>query len=487
MPARVRVFRAPLIVAALGLVAPALVPAAHAQQAAPAVERPAAFDSAGRVLVVTPALAARLRLAPPAFPVAGPFVEARLFAAPDAGPAGPAVLSVSRAGGAVERYALGPPERAALAAAVASGLAVAGPGLRGDSAVTVSEPAGRAFVRNQTALGLLVYGPATAALVGANEAGVTIGYAAGAGAAFATSLAISRQRPVTRAQAILSGSAALGGAAATSGVLYLIGADEDRGYAGAVLAGAVGGSIAGFRRAAGMTDAEAAAATSAAFLGAGTVATLAGALGSYQGDEGRPTVAAGVAALGAGYALGPRYARTRRYTVTAGDVGTLSPAAVAGALLGGAIGKAVGGDDQSGDQAGWAGATLGVVGGVLAADRLLVRRADHTPSEADLLRLGTSVGGLLGLALANASTNDGTALMAAAGAGSVAGLAFSEAVLRPAADGGAARLRTSLRGTPLAPLAEPGRLRLSPGGLALARLTAARGGRGTFPVLSMTF
>ena len=133
-----------LIAAALALAAAgsaAVAPAARAQQPTPAVERPAPFDSAGRVLLLTPALATRLRLAPPAFPVQGPFVEARLFAAPEAAVAGPAVLSVVRPGGAVERYTLGAPERAALAAAVASGLAAGAPGLRSDTAKAVPAPA----------------------------------------------------------------------------------------------------------------------------------------------------------------------------------------------------------------------------------------------------------------------------------------------------------------------------------------------------------
>ena len=493
MPARVRVFRAPLIVAALGLVAPALVPAAHAQQAAPAVERPAAFDSAGRVLVVTPALAARLRLAPPAFPVAGPFVEARLFAAPDAGPAGPAVLSVSRAGGAVERYALGAPERAALAAAVASGLAVAGPGLRGDSAVTVSEPAGRAFVRSQTVLGLLVYGPAGAGLVASGDgSGAVVGYALGAGAGFATSLALSQQRSVSRAQATLSGSMGYGGAFAAGALLGTAGVDDGRAYAGAILGGAVLGSVIGFQRGAGLTDAEAAGSATAALLGTATSLGLTTALTGDDLDQGagRALLGAQVGVLALGYALGPRYAHARGYRVTAGDVRVLTPAATTGALLGGAIGSAMAGSNSVGDRdvrLGFGGATIGLVAGALAADRLLVRRVDHTASEADLVRLGTGVGGLVGLAIANSSFDSATGVLTAGGLGSLAGLAFTETVLRPAADGGAARLRTSLRGTPLAPLAEPGRLRLSPSGLALARLTAARGGRGTFSVLSMTF
>jgi hypothetical protein len=359
-----------------------VAPAARAQPTAPTVERAAPFDSAGRVLVVTPALAARLRLAPPAFPVQGPFVEARLFAAPDAAAAGAAVLSVTRVGGAVERYTLSAADRAALAAAISAGISAAGPGIRSDTAVTVSEPAGRSFVTNQTLLGLLLYGPAAATLVSADEASTTLAYAAGAGTAFVTSLAVSRRQPVTRAQATLSGSGALGGAAAGAGLLYLL-ADpgEERAYAGAVLAGSVGGSVFAFRRARGMTDAEASASVTSAFLGAATALSVAGALGAYEtGSDatGRATIGSGLAALAAGYAYGPRYARVRRYTVTAGDVSTLSTAATIGAAFGAAAGLAV---DDDASQAALAGVSAGLVGGALMGDRLLVRRRDHTQSE----------------------------------------------------------------------------------------------------------
>jgi hypothetical protein len=261
---------AALLAAALATSA-ALLPAAAAgaQTPAPLVERPTPFDSAGRVALLTPAFVARLGLAPPAWPVRGAFVEARLFAAPDAAAAGPAVLSVTRPGGAVERYALAAADRAALVAAVAGGLAAAGAGLRNDTAVVVSEPAGRSFVTNQTLLGLFVYGPAAATLVSADEASTTLAYALGAGTAFVTSLAVSRQQPVTRAQATLSRSGALGGAAAGAGLMYMLAdPDEARAYAGAVLVGSVGGSILAFQRARGMTDAEASASATSAFLGA---------------------------------------------------------------------------------------------------------------------------------------------------------------------------------------------------------------------------
>ena len=46
-------------------------------------ERPVPFDSAGRVLAITPPLAARLGLASPAWPVTGDYLDARLYAIDD--------------------------------------------------------------------------------------------------------------------------------------------------------------------------------------------------------------------------------------------------------------------------------------------------------------------------------------------------------------------------------------------------------------------
>jgi hypothetical protein len=249
--------------------------------------------------------------------------------------------------------------------------------------------------------------------------------------------------------------------------------------------------VLGLRLGAGFTDAEAAASSSGALFGAATSAGAAVAAGAYGTEfSGRATLGVNVAALAAGYVLGPRYARTTRYRVTAGDVQVLTPAAVTGALLGGALGLAVdGGSDRdrgSGPgyaRAPWAGATAGLVAGAVLGDRLLVRRRDHTTSEADLAGLGTTVGAALGLALANSAGGSSTGSLFAGGIGGLAGLAFSEAVLKPAPDGGPRRLRTSLA----RPLLGPGRVRLSPEGLVLARATAARGGRGTFPVLAFTF
>src|SRR4051812_20384178 len=67
------------------------------------VETPVPFDTAGRVTAVTPALAERLHLGTPGWPVTGTYREVRLFAVQ---PAGGYVLVIQREGGALERTSI---------------------------------------------------------------------------------------------------------------------------------------------------------------------------------------------------------------------------------------------------------------------------------------------------------------------------------------------------------------------------------------------
>src|SRR5881628_3827077 len=83
--------------------------------AAQTVERPVPFDSARRVLAVSPAVAERLRLGPRVWSVAGEFREARLYAVE---PGDGFVLVVQRSDGALVRYALSATERIALSQAI---------------------------------------------------------------------------------------------------------------------------------------------------------------------------------------------------------------------------------------------------------------------------------------------------------------------------------------------------------------------------------
>jgi hypothetical protein len=429
------------------------------------IERAVPFDSAGRVLVLTPALARRLALPLAALGVTEPFLEARLFASGDA-----LTLSVQRPDGIVERVSLDAAARAVLTTAVAQGLVGVGGRLRGDTALVISEPAGRAFVRNQTTLGFTVYGPAAAALV-EDGGGATLAYAAALTSSFAFSLGASKEQLITRAQNRLSTSMALGFGAAGVGVASLIDPDAGRGYAAAVLGGSVIGTLVGLRAAEGMTDAEAAASATGASLATLATAGLVGVAGLYdESDERRAAVIPGLAALAAGYPLGPRYAGRRGYTVTAGDVRTLWPAALTGAGL--AYALTYGLDE---DRAVFATTTAGLLAGTFVGDRLLVRRRDHTDSEAGLISLGTLVGAGLGAAVASAADVKDRDVGLAAAIGAAAGLAFSDGVLAPAPDGGARRLRVGDASGPA--------VRWSPANLAFA--AALR--RGRFPLAQLSF
>src|SRR3954466_15340109 len=132
------------------------------------VERPVSFDNAGQVMVITPYIAQRADLRSPWWPVAGDFTEARLYTVNDSS----YVLTVGRRTGVIERYSLSAADRDAIRAIVSR--------LPTD-VITARSEARNAFVKNQTILGLLTYGPAFAGTVADNGAGATAGYLVVAG------------------------------------------------------------------------------------------------------------------------------------------------------------------------------------------------------------------------------------------------------------------------------------------------------------------
>lgn len=139
----------------------ALLFVAASAAGAQVVERPVAFDSAGRVIVMTPYIAQRAALRAPWWPVAGDFTEARLYAVNDT-----YVLAVNRPSGVVERFNLSAADREAIRAIVS----------RLPSDVIASRVNARnSFVRGQTLLGLTVYGPAFAGTIRHNGAGQVAG------------------------------------------------------------------------------------------------------------------------------------------------------------------------------------------------------------------------------------------------------------------------------------------------------------------------
>lgn len=401
-------------------------------------ERPVPFDSAGQVTSITPPLAARLALAPPAWPVSGAFVEARLY---DLGNTR-FVLVVQRAGGVVDRYEISAEGRESLQRAVAAGLATTGTLVVRDRQDAEFESASSAFVRNQTVLGALVYGPAAAALVDGG-AGAGALYFATAGATFFTSLAISRSHTVTKAQNRLATDGGWRGALIGLGTKYAISGEDDEGSANAavILAGGILGSAFGFNAGRPFTNSEATAAT---FGSTFAVLTAAGIIASFGGfeqsetiaeggvsieedDENRAEVAGLVVAALAGYPLGLAYARRASYGVTAGDVGPLFAGGVIGALGASAL---VG--EDSDDQAGAAVVTAGFLFGTLVTDRALVKPYDLTEGEGRLMGLGALAGGLAAMAIPTLAESDDGRVYAALGAlGGAVGMMITRSLLKP--------------------------------------------------------
>lgn len=441
-----------------------------AAQSQPALSRPVfetlvPLDSGRRILVITPTLVSRLGLFSPAWPVTGSFREARLYRAED----GMHVLVVQGMDSTVARYALDAPAVTRLQQAISSGLVAQGRGgerLLGASTATtgsgvvVSQPAGNAFVRNQTLLGLIAYGPATAALLSeSNGAAAAGGYFLAAGTSFFIAANTVRGRVVTRAQAARSAHGGTRGALIGLGVAAMANADGGPAWGAPILAGAIGGTIAGFQQARGLSDGEAASAGFFADLGALTVLGIGGSSDAFKGKKttlpydtrnpqfgsytttdnslrggGKAVVGAAIGASAIGYALGPRYARRAAYNVTSGDVSV----AFASALLGGVTASSLVGDGGN-DTRKYGVAAAGVLTGALLADRSLVRRADRTSAEGGLVQLGALAGALMGGGIAALAETEAQGALGLAGAGGILGLLAADGIIRPARDAGPLR------------------------------------------------
>jgi hypothetical protein len=428
-------------------------------QSAPVVERPVPFDSAGRLSSLTPGLASRLALSPPAWPVSGSFRDARLFATET----GAYVLVVTRTDGSVARYALDSASLTALRAAVGTGL-LAQTGTRDRvpdllNGREVSQPAGNVFVRNQTILGLAAYGPAAAALLSDGGGATAVGgYLVAAGSSFFVAANLVKNRAVTRAQAAHSFHMGTRGAGAGAAIAAIANADGGPGYGAPILASAVAGTAFGYFQARGLSDGEAASAGLLADLAALTVLGTAGSanqlkrerrlvffdperpeLGSYE-ETGNLTSGAKVAlastigVASVGYLLGPRYARRASYNVTAGDASVVLTTAAVGAI--GAFSLV---PERSNQSTEFGVATGGMLVGALLADRTLVRKRDRTSADGGLIRLGTLAGGLMGAGLAAMAESDRQPALAMSAVGGLLGLMGTEAILKPAPDAGPLR------------------------------------------------
>lgn len=357
------------------------------------VETPVAFDSAQKVRSLTPALVRRFDLKPPAWPVTGDFTEARLYAARG----GDHVLVVERVNREVERYGLDSAQVSVLRAAIDSAMVSRTGGIVAEPSTEREDVSRGAFLRNQMILSAGVYGPLIAAFADDGQTATAL-YLLSTGASVFIVNGISKNTRVTRVQNDLATDGAIRGFLAATGLMASFGGNDipRQTYSAIGLAGSIGGSVAGYRYGARLTDSEAQAARKISTLAAATAFTALGAAGALEPDNAERSVfPAMVAAGGLGYFLGPMYVRRAKYTVTAGDVRLLPLGALIG--LGAGLTPFADGD---GGQGAWTAMTLGMVGGALLANQGWVRPFDNAHSDATLTWLGATGGTLIGAAVA---------------------------------------------------------------------------------------
>jgi hypothetical protein len=110
----------------------------------------------------------------------------------------------------VERYNLSAADRDAIRASVS---------LLPREMLSPRNDARNAFIRNQTLLGLGVYGPAFAGAIGDNAGAATAGYLVVAGGTFFAASELSRRMFISRAQNDLSTNTGLNGALTGAGLV----------------------------------------------------------------------------------------------------------------------------------------------------------------------------------------------------------------------------------------------------------------------------
>jgi hypothetical protein len=376
------------------------------------IETPTPFDSAHRVLAVTPPIAVRLGLAPPIWPVSGEFRDVRLYSV---SPTGGFVLVVQRStAGVLERFPLTEAQARALQMVIDSAMAASG---RPSNLGSVpSEPAGNSFARRQLLLGAFVYGPLAASLANDGQVAGAL-YLLTAGTTFFASYGAAQSGQITRAQSHLA--ADLGLASGVAGLLVAHAATGDwsgKGVRGAALGSAFVGTLGGVALGRNLTDAEAHAATGGIEAGAATSWSLAAALGASS----RATSASIVAGEGLGYLVGLQYPRWASYTVTAGDADAVQTAGLLGAAVGATI---ISGSNHPSNQAIAAAVGPTYLLGLVVGDAAIARQFNLTESDATIANVGAVAGGLVGAAIPLlAGSNNTTFTLGAATAGAMLGM-----------------------------------------------------------------
>jgi hypothetical protein len=425
---------------------------AAADLCAQVIERPVPFDSAGQLVVITPYIADRASLRAPWWPVSGDFTEARLYTVNDS----TYVLTVGRKTGVVERYTITAADREAIRAIVSR--------LPRD-VITARNDAHNAFVKNQTILGLLVYGPAFAGAIADNGAGATAGYLVVAGGSFFAASEISRRTFISRAQSDLAFNMGHNGALAGWATMYVFDQGNRTQSAGAFVGGLAGAAL-GVSFGRNMTEADAVGSAFGSDMGAligwGTMEAIRGGETCTQNPvsfvqictrplSNRAEVATILASGIVGYPLGLLYPRNARYHVTPGDIQTLWSTTLLGMAAAGTFLGA-----KSSGRAVAATLTTGGVLGIIAGDRFLVQRFDHSRTDGGRVVLGTVAGGLMGAGVAvlfNSNNPSPHLVLGLATVGGLAGIIATERYLDPASDAGPRRLSITFNPASLAMLA----------------------------------
>ncbi len=100
--------------------------------------------------------------------------------------------------------------------------------------------------------------------------------------------------------------------------------------------------------------------------------------------------------------------------------------------------------------------TTGGVLGIIAGDRFLVQRYDHSRTDGGRVVLGTVAGGLMGAGVATLFNTDNPSphfVLGLAAAGGLAGTIITEHYLDPASDAGPPRFRVTFNPASIALLA----------------------------------
>ncbi len=337
----------------------------------------------------------------------------------------------------------------------ALGVLIGGLGLAGVASPLTAQrsPMADRFIRDQTVLGVSVYGPAFALAVADDAISGAAAYLVMAGGSFFAASEVTRRVEITEARDLLSRALATRGA----GNLLMVSSlnrSSPRRVAGAALLGGLGGTAAGLVIGGGLTAGEAAATVfghDLAYLSAIALTTTSDPdpFDERSPSMGRVATTWTLAGLG-GLAVGRLYAGNADHQVTVGDVETLWLTAGVGALAGATAVADAEAEPQTKAMAMLGGALVGTVLG----ERTLVRRRDFTPTEGRRLALGAGAGALMGIGIgvltAGEAEAGGTLALGFATAGAVGGIALTERYLQPVADAGRYGALSRMRVDPLA-------------------------------------